>query len=77
MSEYDHERRIYTLTEAEARMFHTDKDRPEHPPAMRFYADKLEKFGFEIITVSESSLAVKGTPDEVWEALSGQMPFLA
>ena len=76
MSNYDHGTGIYTLTEAEARKFHTDKDRPEQPPPMSFYANKLQQLGFEIFSVSESTLAVKGSPNEVWEALSGQTPFL-
>jgi hypothetical protein len=76
MTDYDHNTGIYTLTAAEARRFHTSSDRPEQPPAMRLYADKLQQLGFEIVAVSESALAVKATPDEVWEALSGQTPFL-
>ena len=76
MGNYDHDSGTYTLTEAEAREFHTDKDRPEQAPAMRFYADKLREIGFEVVSVSDTALTVKGTPDEVWEALSGQTPFL-
>ena len=76
MSNYDHDTGLFTLTAAEAREFHTDKDRPEQPPPMTFYADKLRQIGFEIDSVSESALVVKASPDEVWEALSGQTPFL-
>jgi hypothetical protein len=76
MTEYDHDTGVYTLTAEEARRFHTGSDRPEQPPAMRVYAEKLQQQGFEIVAVSDSALAVKATPDEVWEALSGQTPFL-
>jgi hypothetical protein len=43
---------------------------------MQHYAEKLRRLGFEIVSVSEASVAVRASPDEVWEALSGQTPFL-
>ena len=76
MSGYDHGQGIYTFTVEEARRFHTGGDRPDQPPPMRHYAEKLRQLGFEIVSVSEASVAVRASPDEVWEALSGQTPFL-
>jgi hypothetical protein len=76
MTGYDHEQGIYTFTVEEARRFHTGSDRPDQPPPMQLYAEKLRRLGFEIVAVSEASVAVRASPDEVWEALSGQTPFL-
>jgi len=76
MTGYDHEQGIYTFTIEEARRFHTGSDRPGEPPPMQHYAEKLRQLGFEIVSESEASAAVRASPDEVWEALSGQTPFL-
>ncbi len=76
MTGYDHDKGIYTFTVEEARRFDTGSDRPDQPPPMQHYAEKLRQLGFEIVSVSEASLAVRASPDEVWEVLSGQTPFL-
>jgi len=76
MGDYDRESGIFKLTAAEARHYHRTADRPVAPPPMRYYADKLQQLGFDVIAISEDALEVKATPDEVWEVLSGQHPFL-
>lgn len=76
MGDYNHESGVFTLTLAEAREFHHTRDRPEDPPPMDYYAEKLQQIGFDVVSISEDALEVKASPDEVWEVLSGQTPFL-
>ncbi|MCG3200363.1 MAG: hypothetical protein NFCOHLIN_00215 [Gammaproteobacteria bacterium] len=76
MTGYDHDKGIYTFALEEARRFHTGGDRPDQPPPMQHYAEKLRQHGFEIVSESGASVAVRASPDAVWEVLSGQIPFL-
>ena len=77
MSTYDRNTGILTLTLEDAHFFHSTADRlPNIAPGMKFYAEKLRKSGYEVITVSESGLEVKATENEIWELLSGQHAYL-
>jgi len=77
MSEYNRDTGILTLTLDEAHIYHSTADRlPEIAPGMEFYADKLRKFGYEIISVSKENLKVKAPENEIWELLSGQHVYL-
>jgi hypothetical protein len=76
MSEYTHSTGIFKLTLEDARNFHRTKDRRISPPEMEYYAEKLGRLGFTVTSIEDDSLQVKAAPDEVWEALSGEHPFL-
>ena len=77
MTEYNRETGILTLTLNDAHSFHSTADRmPETEPPMEFYAEKLRKFGYEIIQISTDKLEVKATENEIWELLSGQHTYL-
>ena len=77
MSEYNRNTGILTLTLADAHTFHSTADRlPDVAPGMEFYAEKLRKSGYEIISVSEDQLKVKAPENEIWELLSGQHAYL-
>lgn len=64
MTGYDHGQGIYTFTAEEARRVHTGSDRPDRPPPMQHYAGKLRQLGFEIVSLSEASVAVRASPDD-------------
>ena len=77
MSEFNRETGILTLTLEDAHTFHSTADRlPDMAPPMEFYADKLRKFGYEVLSVTENTLEVKAPENEIWELLSGQHAYL-
>lgn len=77
MSEYNRDTGILTLTLEDARTFHSTADRlPDAAPPMEFYAEKLRKFGYEVLSVKEDNLEVKAPENEIWELLSGQHAYL-
>ena len=77
MSAYNRDTGILTLTLEDAHTFHSTADRlPDVAPGMGFYAEKLRKFGYEVISVSEDQLVVKAPENEIWELLSGQHAYL-
>jgi len=77
MSEFNRKTGIFTLTLEDAHDFHSTADRlPHDAPAMKFYAEKLQDFGYEVTSVSETSLEVRATQNEIWELLSGQHTYL-
>ena len=77
MSEYNRNTGILTLTLEDAHTFHSTADRlPDIAPGMEFYAEKLRKSGYEVISVSEDQLKVKAPENEIWELLSGQHAYL-
>ncbi|MGH8120752.1 MAG: hypothetical protein ACRESK_09080 [Gammaproteobacteria bacterium] len=77
MSAYDRNTGILTLTLEDAHVFHSTADRlPDVAPGMDFYAEKLRKFGYEVLLVSKNDLKVKAPENEIWELLSGQHAYL-
>ena len=77
MSVYNRKTGILTLTLEDAHSFHSTADRlPDQSPPMEFYANKLRASGYEVISVSEDSLEVSATQNEIWELLSGQHTYL-
>ena len=77
MTEYNRHTGILTLTLEDAHTFHSTADRlPDELPPMEFYAGKLRKFGYKVISVSENSLEVEAPQNEIWELLSGQHTYL-
>ena len=77
MSKYNRDTGILTLALEDARAFHSTADRlPDAAPPMEFYADKLRKFGYEVLSVKQDCLEVKAPENEIWELLSGQHAYL-
>jgi len=77
MSAYDRKTGVLTLTLDEAHIYHSTADRlPDVAPGMEFYAEKLRKSGYEIISVAADHLQVKAPENEIWELLSGQHVYL-
>ena len=77
MSEYNRNTGILTLTLEDAHIFHSTADRlPDTAPPMEFYAEKLRKFGYEVLAVTEDNLEVNAPENEIWELLSGQHAYL-
>lgn len=77
MSVYNRDTGILTLSLEDARAFHSTADRlPDAAPSMEFYADKLRKFGYEVLSVADDNLEVKAPENEIWELLSGQHAYL-
>jgi len=77
MSEFNRDSGILTLTLEDAHTFHSTADRlPDAALPMEFYAEKLRKFGYEVLSVTEDTLEVKAPENEIWELLSGQHAYL-
>ena len=77
MSEYNRDTGILNLTLEDAHTFHSTADRlPDTAPPMEFYAEKLRKFGYEVLSVTDACLEVKAPENEIWELLSGQHAYL-
>lgn len=77
MTIYNRETGILTLSLQDAHSFHSTADRlPDVAPPIDFYAGKLRDFGYEVSVITEDSLEVKATENEIWELLSGQHIYL-
>ena len=77
MDKYNRETGLLTLTLNDAHRYHRTADRiPNEAPPMEFYVEKLRDFGYEVSSVTETSLNVKAPENEIWELLSGQHAYL-
>ena len=74
MSGYDKKTGIFELTHTKAEYWHR---KPIDPTitydGMRYFVEVLRKSGLDVKYVNGKSFAkVKGTPEQIWEALSGK-----
>jgi hypothetical protein len=84
MSGYDPERNIFELTATKMSYWFRRKDFPpgvvEHceccghqlTPPDQVVVRLLEHFGLKVLKDGGNYLVVRGSPEEIWEALSGQ-----
>jgi hypothetical protein len=71
MGGYNRKTGVFSLTQSKASVWRR-KPNPQKLDLIEHCASLLQESGLEVLKVSHNFLEVKGTPGQVWEALSGQ-----